>query len=81
MTAQVQFIPEGTYSIKDLDTLIIALETRIHAREVMHTQQAADFLGISKQTLYRSKFPFHKVEGLEGRLYLRTELIERIKKS
>lgn len=47
MTAQIEFLPAGQYTIKDLDTLLVALETRVKAREVMHTKDAAAYLGIS----------------------------------
>lgn len=86
MTAQVNFIPEGPYSIHDVETLVIAFESVVKAREVMHRKEAADFLGINIRTLDRlataGSIPYHKIKGLEGtRLYLRSELVAHIKKS
>lgn len=83
MTAQVEFIPNGQWSVKDLDTLILALETRVKAKEVMHAKEAAAFIGISLRKLYeipKEVFPFHEVPGLKGRLYLRSELIEKVRR-
>jgi hypothetical protein len=83
---QVQFHPEvGGYSIKDLDSLLYALETRIKAREVMHRKEAAEFIGISLRQLdeltSQGSIPCHRLEGLSSKLYLRSELLDRIRNS
>lgn len=80
---QVTMTPEGTLSIVDLDTLILAVRERV-VKEVLHVEEAAELLGISKSTLYRipkESLPYHYLKGLEGRLYLRSEIIEKIRKS
>ena len=76
-------IPDDYYSfnLKDLNTLVVALKRFGESKEVMHTKEAAAFLGISVSKLYRMKnLPYHRLEGLEGRLFLRSELIDYIKK-
>ena len=81
---QVAMIPEGKYSQTELGTLITELERFYKGKEVMHTKEAAAFLGIGVTTLYRipkTSLPYHKIEGLEGRLYLRSELLHSIRNS
>jgi hypothetical protein len=82
---QVQFNPETGYSIKDLDTLIVALETRVKAREVMHRKDAAEFLGISPRQLdywtAEKVIPHHVLPSTTVKLYLRSELLQKIKAS
>jgi excisionase family DNA binding protein len=84
MTPVINMVPDGQYSIKDIDALLAALESRVQAREVMHRQEAADYLGINVRTLdrmsKRGELPFHQLKGLEVRLFLRSELIAFIKK-
>lgn len=83
-TPVIQMQPEGMFSVKDLDTFLFELERRWKVKEVMHVKECADYLGISVSKLYRlpkSVLPYHQLEGLEGRLYLRSEVIEYIKKS
>lgn len=80
MTTQVRFIPEGTFSNKDLHRLLVELSAFLDQKEVMHVKEAAAFLGISRSTLYRTNIPYHTLEGMEGRLYLKSELIDFIKK-
>jgi excisionase family DNA binding protein len=85
MTAVIKLHPEGQYSSKDIDALIHAIETRVQAREVMRIEQAADFLSVSRRKLddlcRSGKMPFHRIEGLGGKIFLRSELIEYVKKS
>lgn len=81
-TIEPRVIPDDHYSfsLKDLDKFIIAIERRIASKEIMHPKEAAAYLGISLATLYRLKsIPYHKLEDLEGRLYLRSEIIEKIR--
>jgi predicted DNA-binding transcriptional regulator AlpA len=81
----VQFVPEGQFSTKDLDVFLRELEIRFKHKEVMHRKEVSEFMGLSERTVDRlSKpggLPFHTIEGLSGKLYLRSELIEHIKKS
>lgn len=80
MTAIIALKPDTHYNPIDLDRFISELEIRFQQKEVMHSQDAADFLGIAKNTLYKAKgLPSHKIEGL-GIVYLRSELIEFIKR-
>lgn len=75
--------PDDHYSfnLRDLKTLIIAIERFMESKEVMHTQEAADFLGISASKLYRmDNVPHHKVPGFSGKVFLRSELIDYIKR-
>jgi predicted XRE-type DNA-binding protein len=84
MTAVLQMIPDGQYSNKDLERLVIELTGVIKQTEVMHRKQAAEFLGIAQRTLDKmvqeSKVPFHRPEGFGGPVFLRSELIEHIRK-
>lgn len=80
MTTQIHFTPEGAFSNKDLHRLLIELRAFMDHKEVMHTKEAAAFLGVSRSTLYRTKCPYHTLEGMEGRLYLKDELIDFIRK-
>lgn len=47
-------IPDDYYSfsLKDLDTFIQAIERRLEAREVMRIEQAAEFLNVSMTTIH-----------------------------
>lgn len=84
MTAVIQMRPDGQYSLRDIDKLIDAIESRVHAREVMRIEHAVEFLGVSRSQIDRmcrdGKLPFHRIEGLGGKLFLRSELLEFIKK-
>lgn len=83
-TAVIEMIPEGQFSIKDLDILIFALEGRVKAQEVMHRKDAAKFLGMSVRNLdalsSNKRIPFHKPEGWP-KMYLRSEILDFIKRS
>lgn len=82
MTAIIQLKPEGQFINKDLERLLIELREIAHAPEVMDTQQAAAFLGISASKLYRmDNIPSHRVPKISGKVFLRSELIDYIKKS
>lgn len=76
---KLQAVPDEYYSIEDVDRLLKALVDRMNAEAVMHAKEVAAFLGVSERTVFRSELPFHKVKGL-GRVYLRSEIIEYIKK-
>jgi hypothetical protein len=39
-TIEPRVIPDGYYSFKDLDTLLVALQRTIAAKEVMHSKEA-----------------------------------------
>lgn len=81
MTAVVNMIPEGQFSNKDLERLLIELDARAKQKEVMHTKEAAAFLGIGVTSIYKVKdLPYHTLPGLEGRVYLKDELIDFIRK-
>jgi len=84
MTAQVQFIPETQYSKVDLDRFLFELEARFKQKEVMHCKEAAAFLGISVRQLNNlasaGKLKYHRLDGLKGKLFLRTEILEAVKK-
>lgn len=81
----VQFVPEGQFSTKDLDIFLRELDMRFKQKEVMHRKEVADYMGLSERTVDRlSKpggLPFHTIEGLSGKLYLRQEIIDYIKRS
>lgn len=81
MTAVIHMKPEGRYSDKDLERLVEEMREVVKQKEIMRHKEAAAFIGISTAKLYRSGFPYHRVEGMEGRFYLKSELIEYIKKS
>lgn len=79
---QIQMVPDTGFSIKDLDTLIHALETRVKAREIMHIKEAAEYLGLSESRLYRipkQVIPYHEIPGIRGRFYIREEIKNKIK--
>lgn len=81
MKALIQMIPDGRYSNPDLERLANELREYVSWPEVMHTKEAAKFLGISESKLYRvDTIPSHKVPGLSQKVYLKSELIEYIKK-
>lgn len=72
---------DGRYSNQDLERLAKALRNYLGFPEVMWTQQAAEFLDISKAKLYQlDRIPSHQIPGISGRVYLKSELIEYIKK-
>jgi excisionase family DNA binding protein len=78
-------VEQGSYNEKELEALIHGLEKVILARnEVMRVDQAAAFINISRAQVDRmcrdGQLPFHRLEGLGGKLFLRTELIDFIKK-
>lgn len=81
MTAVIQMKAEGRYSNPDLERMANELTDYLAVPEVMDTQTAATFLGISASKLYRmDNVPSHKVPGLKGKRYLKSELINHIKK-
>ena len=84
MTAQVNFIPDGQYSPIDLDKFLFELEARFKQKEVMKIEQAAEFLTCSSSKIHelcrKDKIPYHRVDGIGGKLFLRSELIEYVKK-
>lgn len=81
---EYQIVPDEYYSIKDINRLIEALEKRMKVREVMRIEHAMKFLGIGRSQIDRmcknGHLPFHCIEGLSGKLFLRSELIEFIKR-
>ena len=79
MTLQVHMIPEGQFQNKDLERLLQELQVIIKGKEVMNAADAAEFMGIGKTTIYKSSVPYHKLPGIEGRFYLRSEIIQYIK--
>jgi hypothetical protein len=85
MNNQVRFIPEGQFSNNDLAAFVKELEAFYKGKEVMHRSDAAIFLGVSERTIDRlslsGAIPYHTIQGLHGKLYLRSELIEVIKNS
>lgn len=82
---QIQFTPDGSFSVKDLDRFLFELEARFKAKEVMHRKDAAAYLGVSERTLDRLSvsgvIKYHTLEGLSGKLYLRSEILEKVKAS
>ena len=83
--AKIDFhlIPDEYYSIKDIDRLFAALEKRLEASEVMRSEQTEVFLNVSRTTLNimcRKGLPYHTVPGLSGKIFLRSELIDFVKK-
>lgn len=81
MTAVIQMRPEGQYTNKDLERLVAELREFFQQQEVMFTKDAASFLGISANKLYQMpSVPSHRMPGIAGRVYLRSELIDYIKR-
>lgn len=72
-----------TLNIKDIDTLIEVLEKRVAAREVMRIEHAAQFLDISVRHVnhmcQKGQLPYHRLPGLGGKLFLRSEIIHLVK--
>jgi hypothetical protein len=73
---------------KDIDRIIVALQDRmqhLNEEKVMRRKDAASFLGLHERTLDRlsnsGSIPYHRLDGLSDKLYLRSELIHLIKKS
>ena len=80
---EARAIPDDHYSynLKDLNTLLIALERFTAQNEIMRTKEAAKFLGIGKTKMYQmDQIPSHKLPGIAGKFYLKSELIDFIKK-
>jgi len=80
-----KLMPDEYYSAKDIDRLFVALEKRFQAREIMRIEEAAKFLSISRRKVddlcRAGKLPYHMLDGLGGKFFLRSELIEKIKAS
>jgi hypothetical protein len=79
---------QSVLSQADLDRLIHAIQLRVQQvqeEQIMHRKEAAKFLGIGTRQLDKltnaSKLPYHRIEGLAAKLYLRTELLEHVKRS
>lgn len=84
MTAVIKMETDYGFPVADLDRLIAAMEGRMQAREVMRIEQAADFLSCSVRKVNdmcaKGKLPYHRLEGFGGKLFLRSEIVEFIKK-
>lgn len=81
MKAIIQMIPDGRYSNPDLERLANELREYVSWPEVMRTKQAAQFLGIGKTKMYQmDRIPSHQLPDIAGKFYLKSELIEYIKK-
>lgn len=81
MTAVIQLKPEGRYTNADLERLANELIEYVRYPDVMRTKQAAEFLGIGKTKMYQmDRIPSHNIPGITGKFYLKSELIEFIKK-
>jgi excisionase family DNA binding protein len=80
---QIQLIPEGKFNIEDLDLFLFELERRFQAKEVMTRKEVAKYIGVSERTVDRLSnegvLPFHRLEGLNVKLYLREEIKAAIK--
>lgn len=71
--------PEGRFTNHDLELLLSEMrEFVMREKEVMHVKEVAALLGVTERTVYTT-VPSHKVPGL-GRVYLRSEIIDYIKK-
>lgn len=77
-------VPDEYYSAKDIDRLFSALEKRLEAKEVLRIDDAAKFLSCSVRKIndmcQHDKIPYHRIDGLAGKIFLRSELIDFIKK-
>ena len=81
MTAIIQMLPDGRYSNPDLEKLANELIQYVQYPDVMRSKEAAKFLGIGKTKIYQmDRIPSHKLPGIVGKFYLKSELIEFIKK-
>lgn len=86
---QVHMVPNNSIlSEVELDKIILALQARVghHLEEkIMHRKDVAAFLGIGTRQVDKlsnaGKLPYHRLDGLAAKLYLRSELIQLIKKS
>lgn len=85
MTAVVNLIPDGYFSNKDLERLLIELHKVVQQKEVLRIEDAAEFLSCSVRKInhlcQHDKLPYHRIDGLSGKVFLRSELIDFIKKS
>ena len=76
--------PEGQYSKVDLDRFLFELETRFKQKEVMRIEDVAAEFSCSVRKInhlcQHGKIPFHRIDGLGGKVFLRSELIDFIKK-
>lgn len=80
-TAIIQMKPTGHYSNPDLERLASELRDYVTFPDVMRTKEAAKFLGIGKTKMYQmDRIPSHQLPGISGKFYLKSELIEFIKK-
>ena len=81
-----RIIPDDYYAhdLKDLNTLLVALRRLVEVKEVMTIEDAAAFLSCSVRKIndmcQHGKLPYHRLDGLAGKLFLRTELIEFVKR-
>lgn len=77
--------PEGYFQNKDLERLLIELGRIIPQKEVLRIEDAAELMRCSVRKVnhlcQHGKIPYHRVDGLGGKIFLRSELIEWIKKS
>ncbi len=74
-------LPDGRYSNPDLEKLANELIQYVQYPDVMRSKEAAKFLGIGKTKIYQmDRIPSHKLPGIVGKFYLKSELIEFIKK-
>lgn len=83
MKPAIQFIPEGQYTTKELQEFAREFREYLKGKEVMHRQDAADFLNVSVRTVDRlvaeGHLPFHMLGT--SKLFLRSEIITAIKNS
>lgn len=77
---QIQMAPPTPFTIQELDTLLVALESRVKAKEIMQRQDLALYLGVSLRTVDRSTLPFHYIPGTNIKVWIRSQVLEAIKK-
>jgi len=79
---------ESLLPTEEIDKIISAVTSRamsLMSEEIMHRKEAAKFLGIGTRQLDKltndKKLPYHRIDGLAAKLYLRSEIIQLIKGS
>lgn len=73
-------VPDEYYSARDKAALV----KRIQAREVLRIEDATAELGISIRKLddlcAKHGLPHHRIPGMAGKIFLRSELIEYVRR-
>jgi len=80
----IRMLPTAPISNEQLESLKAHLKEALKEKEVLDINEVGEMLGIGATKMYsipKSVIPYHKLEGIKKRFYLRSELIDIIKKS